>query len=108
MSAEQYWDDDCWLTKAYREAHEQKLERESMLAWLQGRYFYEALCDVSPILHAFSKKGAKPVEYLKSPYPITRKGVKKKEEEVEKAAYEHGKAKMAAFTEKINKKFNGE
>lgn len=108
MSAEQYWDGDCWLTKSYRDAHEQMLERQSMLAWLQGRYFYEALCDVSPLLHAFSKKGAKPAEYCERPYPITPRGVKQKEKEAEKATYEQGKAKMQAFAEKINKKFNGE
>jgi len=35
--------------------------------WKQGMYIYEALCDVSPILHAFSKKGAKPLQYRTRP-----------------------------------------
>ena len=27
-------------------------------------------CDVSPILHAFAKNGAKPIEYRTEPYPL--------------------------------------
>lgn len=30
----------------------------------------EELCDVSPILQAFSKKGTKPIPYRTEPYPL--------------------------------------
>ena len=52
--------------------------------WLQGMYIYEALCDVSPILHAFSSKGTKPLPYSNKPYTQsiekTKEDKKQKEE----------------------------
>lgn len=35
---------------------------------MQGVYIYDALCRVSPILHAFSKSGTKPLPYPDKPY----------------------------------------
>ena len=40
--------------------------RRNYAAWLQGAYIYDALCAVSPILHAFAKGGTKPIPYLES------------------------------------------
>ena len=31
-------------------------------------YVYEAILDCSPVLHAFSKKGTKPLPYAEKPY----------------------------------------
>ena len=52
---------DCELVKYYRKAAKIKQDLDNQNAWLQGAYFYEALADVSPILHAFAKKGTKPI-----------------------------------------------
>ena len=82
-----------------------QMERQSLLAWLQGRYNYEALCAVAPVLHAFSKSGTKPAEYRDTPYPLTKKGIEQKEREEQKAIYEHGQEKMKAYVEAMNKKF---
>lgn len=38
-----------------------------------GMYIYEAMCDVSPVLHAFARKGTKPIPYRTEPYPIGKK-----------------------------------
>lgn len=76
-----------------------------MIAWLHGRYNYEALCAVAPLLHAFAKSGSKPAPYRESPYPLTKKGVEQKELEVEKETYERGQAKMKEYAAVINKKF---
>lgn len=38
---------------------------------MQGVYIYDALCRVSPILHAFSKSGTKPLPYVTKPYLYT-------------------------------------
>lgn len=35
-----------------------------------GMYVYEAICDVSPVLHAFARRGAKPIPYRTEPYPL--------------------------------------
>ncbi len=105
MSAEQYWDGDCWLVKSYRDAHDMMMERQSMIGWLQGRYNYEALCAVAPLLHAFAKSGAKPAPYRDSPYPLTKKGIEQKEIEAEKATYERGQEKMKEYVAAMNRKF---
>ena len=60
MTEEQYWDGDPELVKYYRKAEEIRNEKRNQELWLQGMYIYEALCDASPIFHAFAKKGTKP------------------------------------------------
>ena len=44
MTETQYWDGPATLTKDYREAEEMRAARMNDMAWLQGLYFYEALC----------------------------------------------------------------
>lgn len=63
--------------KAYKITQKREVELTDYKIWKQGMYIYEALCDVSPILHAFSKKGTKPLPYPKAPY-----GYEKNEEEI--------------------------
>lgn len=71
MTEEQYWDKDCRLVIFYRKAEELRTSRKNQEMWLQGAYFYEALSRVSPLLHAFAKKGTKPAPYLAEPFAIT-------------------------------------
>lgn len=54
-------------------------------------YVYEALCDVSPILHAFCKKGTKPLPYPTKPYGID--GDKEKTEEEKQQEIENERLK---------------
>lgn len=102
MTYDQYWNDDCCLVKYYRDAFELKRERENEMLWLQGMYFYEALCDVSPILQAFAKKGTKAVSYSSSPYPITKKEMERRRKEKERTAHKQMKANLNAFSIKFN------
>ena len=73
-----------------------KIEREREInewrMWKQGVYVYEALCDVSPILHAFSKKGTKPLPYPSKPYGIEEDKEKTEEELKQEAENERLKA----------------
>ena len=46
------------------------MERINAEAHLMGLYVYEALCDVSPVLHAFAKKGTKPKPFRTEPYAL--------------------------------------
>ena len=71
MTYEQFWEMDCELVKYYRKAAKIKQDLDNQQAWLQGAYFYEALADVSPILHAFAKKGTNPIPYRDSPYQVS-------------------------------------
>lgn len=102
MTYEEYWNGDSTLVKAYRKAQELKKQMQNELLWLQGMYFYEALCCVAPILKAFSKQ-RKPVPYRDSPYPLdaSQQGAS----DPEKVKYDKQKAKMEAFMVSFNKRF---
>lgn len=102
MTVEQYWDEDCCLVKYFRKAFEIQRDRDNERLWLQGLYIYEALCDVSPVLRAFAKKGTKPIEYTTQPYAITKAEIERRRVEKEKAKYEQMKAKTSAFAIKFN------
>lgn len=67
MTYDEYWNDDCFKAKFYRDKYKLKIEEWDRNMWTQGMYIYEALCDVSPILHAFSKKGTNPLPYRDKP-----------------------------------------
>ena len=105
MTPEQYWDGDCTLVKYYRKAEELRNEKRNQELWLQGMYIYEAICDVSPILHAFAKKGAKPHPYPSKPYAISEKQIRKEREERERKIAEKGKRFMEALMQSTNKRF---
>lgn len=92
------------MVRAYRKAQEFKDRRKNQELWLQGMYVYEAICDVSPILHAFAKKGTKPEPYAKEPYPITEAEIREREEREARARQERIKAEFAAFAERMRKK----
>ena len=105
MTEEQYWDKDCMLVKYYREAEEMRREKFNQEAWLQGMYIYDAIMRLSPILHAFAKKGTKPQPYVDSPYPISQAGMEEAKTRKEKAVADHGKRFMEAFMVKNNQRF---
>lgn len=107
MTPEQYWDGDPEWAKFFREAYEIKLERRNQELWLQGMYIYEAICDASPILHSFAKKGTKPHPYADKPYPLTDKQRKQDNVSKEKAVAEKGKKFMEAFMKLNNSNFKG-
>lgn len=73
MTYDQYWEQDCTMVKAYRKAFQIRQERENYMAWLHGMYIYEALCDVSPVMHAFAKSGTRPRPYAEKPYETEAK-----------------------------------
>ena len=64
-------------------------------------YIYEALCDVSPVLHAFAKSGTKPNPYPDRPYAITTQEIKDKKEAAAKAARDSAKAVFRAWAAKV-------
>ena len=107
MTPEQYWDGDPTLTEYYRKADKIRIERRNEELWLQGMYIYEALCDVSPVLHAFAKKGTKPQPYSNKPYAISEEQHKRVEEEKERKRVEKGKRFMEALMKSNNKRFEG-
>ena len=105
MSYDDFWNGDVSMVKAYRKAYELQEKRRNQELWLQGMYFYEALCDASPLFRFSMKKGIiKPEPYLKEPYPITAAEVRAREEREAKQREERIKAGFAAFAEQLRKK----
>lgn len=87
MTFDEFWYDAPYKAKFYREAYQIQIKRKDEEFWMQGMYIYEALCDVSPILHAFSKAGTKPLPYRDKPFLYeTNKNKEMSEEEKEKIA----------------------
>ena len=107
MTAEQFWDGDPHLAKYYRKADEIRTERRNQELWLQGIYIYEALCDVSPLLHAMAKKGTKPHPYSAQPYSISEKQRKREEEDRERKVADKGRMLMERLMSQNNKRFDG-
>ena len=70
----------------FREADRRRMERTNAEAHLMGMYVYEALCDVSPLLHAFAKKGTKAKPFRTEPYPLNgeKEGKSEQKEEAER------------------------
>lgn len=68
MTYDEFWYGDAYRTKFYRDAYKLKVRQKDEELWQQGMYIYEALCEVSPVLHAFCKKGTKPLPYSSKPY----------------------------------------
>lgn len=85
MSYDEFWHGEAYRTRFYREMHKLKVRQKDEEMWIQGMYIYEALCDVSPILHAFSKKGTKPLPYAEKPYMTTAPSLQTKEEKEREA-----------------------
>lgn len=84
MSYDEFWYGAAYMTKFYRESNKLRLKQQDENNWMLGMYVYEAIMDCSPILHAFSKKGTKPLPYSEKPYLADRLDIKEKtQEEIE-------------------------
>lgn len=105
MTEEQYWDRDCLLVISYRKSDEIRTNRNNQEMWLQGAYVYDALCRVSPLLHAFAKKGVKAVPYLSEPYALTDKQAELIQEEKAKKTFDKGMKMMEGFMAHHNQKY---
>ncbi len=110
----EYWYGDYTQLEHYQKAFELRRERANYDAWLQGAYVYDALCAVSPILHAFAKKGTKPIPYHKEPYGAKSSGSgatadskkpKKTDKEIQDIQALNASAKFASFMTQWNKRF---
>lgn len=103
MTYEEFYNGPYGLVVSYRKTHEIEERRENEKMWRQGLYFYHALCDVSPVLHAFAKSGTTPLGYMDEPIPLTRDEAKKREERRLKRKQEEIRLKMIAQMEKMKK-----
>lgn len=113
MSYKEFWEEDVAIAKSYLKGFILKNKREQEIKewqmWKQGVYIYEALCDVSPILHAFSKKGTKPLPYPTEPYGMKKSDKEEKIDKEKEAENERLKAiiKFKAWSKAVSKNFQG-
>ena len=85
MTYNEFWYGSAYMVSFYRESYKLKLKQQDENNWMQGMYVYEALCKVSPILHAFSKKGTKPLPYADKPFLLDKIVPREKtQEEIER------------------------
>lgn len=85
MTYNEFWYGSAYMVSFYRESYKLKLKQQDENNWMQGMYVYEALCKVSPVLHAFSKKGTKPLPYAEKPFLMDKIiPVEKTQEQIER------------------------
>lgn len=102
MSAEEFWNGEPKLAKAYREAEKIKRENRYLAEWRAGAYVFEALCAASPAFRELSK-GIEH-EYPSSPIFSTTSQKVLTEEEKNKAQMDKNKAAFLVMAEKFNAK----
>ncbi len=68
MSYNDFWFGPAFMTQFYRDANKLRIRQQDENNWMIGMYVYEAILDCSPVLHAFSKKGTKPLPYSDKPF----------------------------------------
>lgn len=68
MTFDQYWYGDVRMTSAFVEADRLRQERMNTELWLQGLYYYDAVC--CALKNAFRQKNSPPAKYAEKPYDI--------------------------------------
>ena len=99
MTYKQFWNGDCFLVRDYKKAHQLKIQEQNTMLWLQGKYFYDALGAIAPVMNAFAKTGTKAEKYISRPYPITEEERKSEEERQAKVKRDAFKAQFMAFAD---------
>lgn len=84
MSSAEFWEQDPALVLAYKKAHWIKFEEQNRMAWLQGRYIYDALCAASPLFHDLAKRGTTAAPYYEEPIKFFQNAEERIEAEKEK------------------------
>ena len=109
MSAEEYWDGDSWLVKAYREAYRIRTEREIMdadrNAWRLGEYIRFALASTPITVNGFAPKGHHMQKYPEKPFTMQAEEQKREDTRKKQEAnkQEMAQAVFHAFVDKMNR-----
>ena len=105
MTYDEFWFGKPERARYYRKAYELKKKQINEQMWLQGMYFFEAICDVAPVLVSMPKKDAKIHEYSVEPYALTVKEQKEREQKEMERKQKAMMNKFAAMSVMINHKF---
>ena len=101
MTYEEFWYGSPERCVAYREAHKLRMKYRNHEMWLQGAYFYSALCAAAPMF-AWQPHDAQP--YLDKPYPLDEEEVERREEAKEEAEYQQTISAFEGFAKKFNQR----
>ncbi len=100
MTYREFWEEDPTMARQYLNAFKMKRKKEiknkEWEIWKQGMYVYEALIDVSPILHAFSK-AKKPLPYPEKPYGLKDDDEEEKDKITKEKEEENERLKATVF-----------
>lgn len=102
MPTDEFWNGDVELVKAYRKAWEYKQQQWNIQAYMNGLYTYQAIVRVAPILHAFAKRGTKPIPYPDKPFDMD---TKEQQEIKERNKGKELQDKIASAFERFNKNY---
>lgn len=105
VTYDEYWYGDCSRFHFYEEVYQLKQKEKNFDSWLMGRYVYEAIADISPILHDFVPKGTQAIPYPAEPFPLTEEDQKALEEREKRRKTEKTKAKIQAWAAGVNAHF---
>lgn len=92
MSYHDFWFGPAFMTKFYRDANKLRTRQQDENNWMIGMYVYEAVLDCAPVLHAFSKKGTKPLPYPDKPFLLDKLSDKTEAEKEQEKENERLKA----------------
>lgn len=95
MTYDEYWYGDPSLVVAYRKAEDIRTHRKNWEMWMNGRYVYDAIIRLIPSLNMWKPK--EPIEYMKEPYPLTRKEYEEMVKKEEKKRQDEMREKLKAF-----------
>lgn len=104
IGGREFWDMTMADLRPYLLARDIRDEEFNRRAWVQGRYFYDALCVA--LSNAFRNKGQKVHDYLDKPYEVRRKKehYEYPDEETRKGE-ELVKANMMAYADMLRRRF---
>lgn len=100
MTYDEFWYKSPKLVKYFLKAHEIRQKQDNEKIWLQGYYNYIALCCVSPVLHAFAKKGTKPIDYPTQPLSLSKEENEQKEQEARNRRILKMREKLIAMSQR--------
>ena len=102
MTYEQFWEQESWLVKSYREAAKLKQEDVNYVSWLNGLYIVRALrAGVPVVVNGFVKSGNGNIE----PYPEKPIEFAESKEEKENNQMKLQVARMQQMAEMFNATF---
>lgn len=101
MPSSEYWYGDVELAQGYLRAWKLKRQERNWEMWLQGRYIYDALIDVSPLFR-FSTKRVKAEDYPSEPYALSKEEAEEREEAKAKAEMEKTQSWLFGWMNRVN------